>query len=809
MSGTPITRPPPYQDHLAIELQLREMNEALLLSAVRQHELAEQAEKADALVRESNARFESLFDASPVGMYLVDAELRIRLVSRTARPVLGDNGELIGSDFVAMVHSLWPPKVADEIVARFRHTLETGEPYIAPNFSEERYDSKVREYYDWQIQRIALPGGQYGVVCYFIDISARVFAEQSMRANEQRLRFVMDSMPQKIFTAKPDGDLDYFNPQWAEFTGLSYKQMKDSGWTKLVHPDDVDEKMRLWTHAFDTGEPFQSEHRFRRADGEYRWHFSRAVPMRDEAGRITMWVGSNTDVHDIKQAEQALHDSEVRYRRLFEVSHDGILILDAASGTILDANPYMSELLGYSHNEFLGKELWEIGLFYDRSASEVAMRELQEKSDIRYEHLPLETSQGRKIEVEVVANVYREEYRTVIQCNIRDITERSLMQRKLSEQALALTDLHRRKDEFLAMLSHELRNPLAPISNAVHLLRLQNNEDPLQQQARAIIERQVGQLVRLVDDLLEISRINTGRIHLHQERITLDGIAKNAVETVRPLIGQRRHSLETSLPPQPIWLYGDAARLEQVIVNLLTNAAKYMDEGGHIWLTVAQEGDQAVLRVRDTGVGIAPELLPRIFDLFTQAERSLDRSQGGLGIGLSLVQRLLEMHRGTVEVYSEVGQGSEFVVRLPVVLSPAPSPPPSSEATAATGSSLRVLVVDDNVDVTTTLAMLLKLSGHDVRKAHDGPAALEAALDFRPNVVLLDIGLPGMSGFEVAQQMRQQPDLQNVVLVAMTGYGQESDRRRSLEAGFNHHLVKPADFDKLQKILATVSEQVT
>ncbi len=667
MTGTPITRPAPYQDDLAVELQLREMNEALLISAVRQHELAEQAQKADALVRESNARFESLFDASPFGMYLVDADLRIRLVSRTARPVFGDNGELIGSDFVAVIHSLWPPKVADEIVVHFRHTLETGEPYTAPEFSEERYDRHVREYYDWQIQRIALPGEQYGVVCYFIDISARILAEQSLRENEQRLRFVMDSMPQKIFTARPNGDIDYFNPQWAEFTGLSYKQMKDSGWTKLVHPDDLDEKARQWRHAFDTGEPFQSEHRFRRADGEYRWHFSRAVPMRDETGRIAMWVGSNTDVHDIKQAEQALLDSEIRYRRLFEVSHDGILILDAACGSILDANPFMSELLGYSRDEFLGKELWEIGLFHDKSASEVAVRELREKSDIRYEYLPLETIRGRKLEVEVVANVYQEEHRTVIQCNIRDITERSLLQRKLSEQALALTDLHRRKDEFLAMLSHELRNPLAPITNAVQLLRLRNNEDPLQQQAGAIIERQVGQLVRIVDDLLEISRINTGRIRLHQERVTLNGIAENAVETVRPLIRQRRHSLETSLPPQPIWLYGDAARLEQVVVNLLTNAAKYMDEGGHIWLTVAQEGDQAVLRVRDTGVGIAPELLPRIFDLFTQADRSLDRSQGGLGIGLSLVQRLLEMHRGTVEVYSEVGQGSEFVVRLPAV----------------------------------------------------------------------------------------------------------------------------------------------
>ena len=290
----------------------------------------------------------------------------------------------------------------------------------------------------------------------------------------------------------------------------------------------------------------------------------------------------------------------------------------------------------------------------------------------------------------------------------------------------------------------------------------------------------------------------------------VSGIVERAVETVRPLIDQRRHELTVSLPPQPIWLYADAARLEQVVVNLLTNAAKYTDEGGHIWLTVQQEGDEAVLQVRDTGVGIAPELLPRIFDLFTQAERSLDRSQGGLGIGLCLVQRLVEMHGGTVEVYSALGQGSEFVVRLPVMLTPAPQPPSPPEETAEpTGPSLRVLVVDDNVDAAQSLAMLLKESGHDVRTAHDGPTALEAALDYRPNVVLLDIGLPGLDGFEVAKRLRQQPVLQSVVLVAMTGYGQESDRQRSQEAGFDHHLVKPADFGKVQQILATVSEKAT
>ncbi len=522
------------------------------------------------------------------------------------------------------------------------------------------------------------------------------------------------------------------------------------------------------------------------------------------------------DVSERRRAEAAMQHSEVRYRRLFQKAKDGILILDADTGKVIDANPFMTALLGYSHEEFLGKELWEIGLFRDIEQSRAAYRELQEKGYVRYEHLPLESRSGQKVEVEFVSNVYAENQHQVVQCNVRDITERSRLQRQVQEQAAALADLDRRKDEFLAMLSHELRTPLAPILNAALLLRMHSNrnrlqgiENPVLQQSATIIERQVGQLARIVDELLEVSRITTGRIQLQQERIAVGVVVDNAVATVRSLIDHRKHEFTVSLPTQAIWLHADAARLEQVVVNLLTNAAKYTDPGGHIWLTVQQEGDEAVLRVRDTGVGIAPENLPRIFDLFTQAERSLDRSQGGLGIGLALVQRLVEMHGGTVAASSTVGQGSEFVVRLPVVPPPQPqaSSPPAEKA-QPTGPSLRVLVVDDNVDTVTTLALLVQESGHDVRTAYDGSAVLEAALDYRPNVVLLDIGLPGLNGFEVAKRLRQQPALQNAVLVAMTGYGRESDRQRSKEAGFDHHLVKPGDFGKVLQILAALSESL-
>lgn len=393
---------------------------------------------------------------------------------------------------------------------------------------------------------------------------------------------------------------------------------------------------------------------------------------------------------------------------------------------------------------------------------------------------------------------------------VRDITENKQAQEHLMkaaderERLLAeLQEQDRRKDEFLAMLGHELRNPLAPISNALHLLRLQGAEAPWQQQARAVIERQVGQLRRLVDDLLEVSRISTGRIQLRQERISVAGLVNRAIETTRPLIESRRHTVAVTMPPEPIMLEADASRLEQVLVNLLTNSAKYSGEGASIDLIAAQEGQEAVLRVRDTGDGIAPELLPRVFDLFTQAKRSLARSEGGLGIGLALVKRLVELHGGRVDATSTLGKGSEFVVRLPCAGVEEHAHVASQAIPPEAASGARVLVVEDNIDSAETLADLLRISGHEVRTNHDGPAGLAAAIKWRPDVVLLDIGLPQMDGYQVAALIRQNPDLQGLVLVALTGYGQEADHLRSRTAGFDHHLVKPADFLKILEIVAS------
>ncbi len=450
--------------------------------------------------------------------------------------------------------------------------------------------------------------------------------------------------------------------------------------------------------------------------------------------------------------------------------------------------------------------LWELGCFSDKGTSQAIYHELQEKGYIRYDHLPLQSKGGKKVEVEFVSNVYHVDHRSVAQCNIRDISERIRLERKTQEQSEALADLHRRKDEFLAMLGHELRNPLAAISNGAQLLRLQQNEGPTQQKARGIIERQVVQLTRLIDDLLEVARITTGRIHLQQEQVILNDVVKNGIETSYALISERKHVLTVSIPSQPIWVCADSSRLEQVVVNLLTNAAKYTHDGGQIWVTLEHDEADCVLRIRDSGIGIAPNLLSQIFDLFTQAERSLDRAQGGLGIGLALVRRLVELHGGTVTVSSNLGCGSEFVVGLPMLRSARrPLPSFSPETVAPPSPKLRVMVVDDNVDMAEGLALLLRESGHEVQLAYDGSTALEAALKVLPNVMLLDIRLPQIDGYEVAKRLRALPLFQNTVLVAMTGYGQKADHERSLKAGFDHYCVKPVDFGHVQQILATIS----
>ena len=375
----------------------------------------------------------------------------------------------------------------------------------------------------------------------------------------------------------------------------------------------------------------------------------------------------------------------------------------------------------------------------------------------------------------------------------------------------ALKEADRRKDEFVAVLAHELRNPLAPIRNSLQILRLTSEHDPATERIREMMERQVNHMVRLVDDLLEVSRITSGKIELRKERVALSTIVDNAVETSQPLIDAFRHHLRIELPFEPLFVEGDPVRLAQVIGNLLNNAAKYSDESGQIWLKAERRDGLVCLSIRDTGVGIAPEVLPHVFNLFMQADRSPGRSQSGLGIGLTLVKTLVEMHGGTVEARSEgPGKGSEFVICLPLAAGEEPATE-SARAEAGTHAPLkrRVLVVDDNHDAADSLALLLEILGAEVRVAYDGPEALRIAASYRPSAVFLDIGMREMDGYEVARRIREDPELRGMTLVALTGWGQHDDRRRSRLAGFDHHLIKPADVGALESLLVELDDGAT
>jgi signal transduction histidine kinase len=380
------------------------------------------------------------------------------------------------------------------------------------------------------------------------------------------------------------------------------------------------------------------------------------------------------------------------------------------------------------------------------------------------------------------------------------------LERRVEERTAELEGALRSRDEFLAMLAHELRNPLAPIRNAAQVIRLIGPADGHMTWARDVIDRQVHQLSRLVDDLLDVSRVTRGRIELQKEEIELAMVVAHAVETSRPFIDQRRHALSVTLPKSTVVLHADLARLSQVISNLLNNACKYMEEGGRICLTAEQEDSVVRIRVKDQGIGMPREMLPRIFELFTQLNRSLDRSEGGLGIGLALVRRLVELHGGTVQAYSDgPGHGSELVMTLPVLRvgkMPEEAPAGDAQSQVRGASGRRILVADDNRDSAESLGMLLELAGHQVRLAYDGQEALDAAGEFLPEVLLLDIGLPRMDGYQVAARLRQDSRHDGMLLVAVTGYGTESDRDRGRAAGFDHHLVKPVDPVALRDLIA-------
>ena len=506
----------------------------------------------------------------------------------------------------------------------------------------------------------------------------------------------------------------------------------------------------------------------------------------------------------VRRAEGALRESEERFRQMAENIDDVFWMLDPSSMQLLYVSPAYRRLWGdAAHEPTPTGRHWANHIYpQDEAAVEAAYRALA--TGVAYEieyriarpdgEIRWAVERGFPVR-DARGHIYR------LAGIVNDISER-----KANE--IMLRDADRRKDEFLAMLAHELRNPLAPIRNAIELL--DPSRSPSQQSfeaMRAVIGRQVKHLSRLVDDLLDVARITQGKITLRQELVGLAAALEAAIETVRPALNRKGHTLTTDLPDEPLFVVGDGVRIAQVLGNILSNAAKYTPHGGDIHIEVREAGEDVLISVRDNGVGIAAETIPHIFDLFVQSEISLERSEGGLGIGLPLARTLVELHGGRIEAFSAgLGRGSEFVVRLPLtrladaglVPSAAPEAVPFDGAQA-----LRVLLVDDSVDAALALSLVLQSDGYDVRVAHEATTALELAAHFKPQIVLLDLGLPGMDGFQLAQEMRRRPDTADALLIAVTGYGQATDRQRSREAGFDHHLVKPVSVEEIQNAIAS------
>jgi PAS domain S-box-containing protein len=634
-------------------------------------------------------------------------------------------------------------------------------------------------------------------------------ALEDKRADREWLQITLGSITDAVITTDPYGQVVFLNPVAERLTGWAMTEAAGRHLGEIVHMteegsrSDTDLAITQVVHDGQVVVSGQAMRLFAR-DGTARTVEHCTAPIRDVHGAIRGVVIIVRDITERQRARRAQRESEERFRQLVDHLHDVFWIHELDGPRVAYVSPAYEAVWGRSC-----RSLYESPLSYleavhpeDRERAARAHRKLEGGAATAHEYrvvqpdgkvrwvwdrrFPIRDKSGRVVRLVGIAE---------------DITER-----KRAERALQKAD--RRKDEFLAMLGHELRNPLAPIRSSLDMMKHSISQGGDWEQEYEVMAKQVSHLTRLVDDLLDVSRISHGKIDLRKEEVELSPLLHRVVKMIRPRFDERLLEFEVSFPAEPIRLDADPTRLEQVLWNLLSNAAKYTDPGGRVWLIAEGRVDHVVLRVRDTGTGISAEMLPRIFEFFVQERRHHGRSRGGLGIGLSLVKLLVELHGGRITARSAgPGRGSEFVVRLPV-LTEAPRRHTARRAAdrpqpATSPPRRRVLVVDDNVDAANSLAKVLsRVYDQEVRVAHDGPSALEAAEEFRPEAVILDIEMPDMDGHEVARRLRGLPNLDEVVLIALTGWGQEDDRRRSKAAGFDHHLVKPVESDVLLGVLA-------
>jgi PAS domain S-box-containing protein len=631
--------------------------------------------RSERAMQESRERLQAALAASRMGTFRWELatgrvewdESLARLLALPAEP---SHGTL--EDFMALVH----PDDRERVRRAGRRSIEEGSD-LDLDLRVVLTDGSVRWLYDKGRTLRGADGAPEVVTGVLVDVTERKRTEEWLRESEERFRTLADNIAQFAWMADGSGWIFWYNQRWFDYTGTTLEEMEGWGWCKVHHPDHEERVVEKLRRAFETGQAWEDTFPLRAHDGSYRWFLSRAIPIRDADGRVHRWFGTNTDITERMQMEEALRKAD------------------------------------------------------------------------------------------------------------------------------------RRKDEFLATLGHELRNPLAPIANGLELLQLADDEPDLRRRIHDTLRRQTGHLTRLVDDLLDLSRITRGTVELRRTELELEDVVQSAVEASRSLLDERGHRLEVELPAEPVALYADPTRIAQVLSNLLNNAARYTPRGGRIRLAARTRGTAVEIRVEDTGVGLDADMLERVFDMFVRGGRSQSEEERGLGVGLTLARSLVALHGGTVHASSEgPGEGSAFTVRLPAPSDRADRAAETSSAPsrrrAGRGGSVRVLVVDDNKDAADSLMLLIRVLGHEAHVVYDGEAALVAAAELRPDLVLLDLGMPGLDGYETAQRLRRQPWGRTLCLAALTGWGQESDRARTHEAGFDRHLVKPTGRAELEALLDEV-----
>lgn len=747
------------------------------------HKLAERE------IRDSESRFRATFDNAAVGIALVARDGRWLQVNERLCAIVGyTRDELLSSTFQTITH---PADLLTDLAL-----AEDVAKGVRSHYSMEKRYLRKDGGWAWVNLTVSAKQAGDGTFDHFIsvveDISKRHDAEEALQAALSASRtgtFRWNIVTNEIWW---DEQLRHIFglPGDAPITSIDDFLLR-------VHPDHREPVLTELRRCHELGQDFDLELKIIWPDGTERWIYDRGRALRDHTGRPVLMTGACVDITERKLAEQDIRERELMLRAVTDNSPDMLARFDRDLRHVF-VNPAVERLSGRPASDFLGRTYRQLGMpahlcrLWDDALTSVFSRgqpvsiefEYQGVDQLRYfssRCIP-ETGPGGLVEH--------------VLCVAHDRTAERLAYQ-------ALRDADRRKDEFLATLAHELRNPLAPLRNGLSILRRLGGTDDVVR-VRDMMERQLAHMVRLVDDLLDVSRVTTGKVTLRKEFVTLQTAVQFAVEATRPLVEAAAHRLEIELPASSVWVHGDQTRLSQVVSNLLTNAAKYTPPGGHIKLTVATRGAQAVIEVADSGVGIPADSLGHVFEMFSQVNASLERSQGGLGIGLALVRALVELHNGDVSVRSDgAGQGSTFQVRLPAVddalinrnflpalMADVPAKP------------RRILAVDDNEDAVSSLAEMLKLDGHTVRVALDGRSALRTIEEFHPDFVLLDIGMPGLDGHEVARRLRSIPKFSTTRLVALTGWGSEEDKALAAAAGFDFHLTKPVSVAALHLVLS-------